>query len=406
MKWTNKGHELDHVGKKFEGRQKVYIYGSKQPAEDVFKYLDFLNCVQGFIDGNLEIRKEKLCGKPIYGIENIDLSKKDFIIVVASQAEAAMIARCVDHGLEEGRDFFLSNTFIRYYLPIYAMYAHGKSVIRLFPQSLTEVCTLRCIHCNHSLPFIGDPVHFDAEEFKRDIDLFFKYVDFVYFIDFVGGELFTHPQMYEMVKYTLDNYSHRMRGSRFSTNGTIMPDEKTIALMKEYDIEISFTDYSINAPHVKEKGEKFLKVLEENNIRHTRDAMPIWKDYGIGRATPNLKSEAEKINYFNDCGTPCRYMRNGKFYYCTTDRLAQRAALTPEDSESYLDFNTLTNDDKMQILEFDYGYNNRGYLNLCLKCNRQFSINSNVIPKGIQYKEKGVLTLEKMNTLCKVEEEK
>ncbi len=404
MKWRNRGHELDCIGAKFEGKKRVYIYGTKQRAEELYAYLSFLNCVEGFIDGNWETRKGCLFGKPILGLEKIDFTSRDFIIIIASQAEAAMTARCIDYKLEEGQDFFYSNTFVQYYLPIYAMYAHDKLVIRLLPQSMTEVCTLRCIHCNHSLAFLKDPVHFTFEEFKADVDLFFKYVDFVYYIDFVGGELFTHPKMYEILEYTMSKYSNRMRGARLVSNGTILPDEKVIALIKKYDIEISYTDYVQNAPHIKKRAEAFLEVLKKHEIRHTSDAMPMWKDYGIGRANPEFDSEEQKIAYFDDCRTPCRYIRNGRFYYCTTDRMAQRAGIVEEDPNSYLDFNALNEQDRMTILEYEYGYNKKGYLDLCMKCNRQFSINSKEIPKGVQYKEKGVLTLEKMKELCKEEE--
>ena len=30
MKWKNKGHELDYIGKSFADKKKIYIYGAGQ----------------------------------------------------------------------------------------------------------------------------------------------------------------------------------------------------------------------------------------------------------------------------------------------------------------------------------------------------------------------------------------
>ncbi len=401
MKWTNKGHELDTIGKVFEGRKKVYIYGSMTPGEEMCQKLDFLNCVEGFIDGNPAKRETTILGKPVFSLEELDPKQKDYIIIICSTAEAKMTERCLLLGYSIGVDIFYQKVFMEFFLPIYAKYAHDKVVIRLSPQSLSEVCTLCCLHCNHSLPFLADPVHFTFEEFKRDVDLFFQYVDFVYYMDLVGGEPFANPDFYEIARYTLETYGSRMYGMRFVSNGTILPDEKMLELMKTHKVMVSYTDYTASVPQIKARTEEFKALLTKYEIEFSIDAMPIWKDYGIGRAENKFSNEQEKMDWFDNCQTPCRYMRDGKLYFCTSDRLAQRAGITPEDPSSYLDFTTLTPEDRMLVLEFEYGFSDRGYPLLCTKCNRQFSINSKTVAKATQYKGKKPLAMEDMIEMTK-----
>lgn len=401
MKWTNKGHELDHIGNVFQGRKKVYIYGSMALGQEMYQKLEFLNCVEGFIDGNPQKQEETVLGKPVISIEELDPNQKDFIIIISASAEAKMTERCLFLGFTLGVDIFYQKVFIEFFLPIYAKYAHDKVVIRLSPQSLSEVCTLCCLHCNHSLPFLADPVHFTFEEFKRDVDLFFKYVDFVYYMDLVGGEPFTNPDFYEIARYTLETYGDRMYGMRFVSNGTILPDEKMLKLMQKYDVMVSYTDYTASVPRIKERTEAFKALLTEHDIFFTADAMTEWKDYGIARAENKFTNEQEKIDWFDNCQTPCRYMRDGKLYFCTSDRMAQRAGITPEDPSSYLDFTTLTTEDRMSVLEFEYGFSDRGYPLLCTKCNRQFSINSKTVSKATQYKDKKPLAMKDMIEMTK-----
>ncbi len=52
MKWSNKGHEFDLIGRKFKVNKKVFIYGAGECGKYLFNKLLFVNCVEGFIDND------------------------------------------------------------------------------------------------------------------------------------------------------------------------------------------------------------------------------------------------------------------------------------------------------------------------------------------------------------------
>lgn len=396
MKWTKKGHELDYIGKNFTDKKKIYIYGAGQNGKTLFHKLQFLDCVEGFIDADADRQKQGYMGKPVYSLKELADKTKDYLIIISPGLDPAsqITYKLISAGYQEGVDFFYMDIFINIYLPIYAMYAHNKLVIRMYPQSITERCTLRCLECNQSTPFIKEPVHFSKEDFKADLDLFFQYVDYIYQADFVGGEPFTHPELYEMMEYAAQHYRDRMGSMHLMTNGTVLPSDEVLQLAAQYDIMMDITDYSIMIPEIEEKVQSFIEKLKRFHVQYVINGNKYWKDYAIGRAKLEFKNEEDKIEHFDNCATPCRYMRNGKLYYCTSDARAQRAGIVSEDSQSYLDFTQMTKEKRMEILEFEYGFLENGYLNTCTKCYGAWTISKKNIPIGLQYRGKEALTLE------------
>ncbi len=397
MKWENKGHELDYIGKTFADKKKIYIYGAGQEGRNLFYKLKFLDCVEGFIDANADKQRTGYLEKPVFSVEALCNKDKDYLIIVAAGPEIAsrITYKLISNGYKEGEDFYYAGIFINTYLPIYAMYAHDKLVMRLYPQSMTERCTLRCLNCNQSTPYIKNPQHFSKEAFKADLDLFFRYVDYIYQADFVGGEPFTHPDLYDLMEYAAVHYRDKMGAMHIITNGTIQPSDEILQLALKYNIAMIITDYSITVPEVEGKVRAFIEKLEKYHVRYILNGDKYWKDYAIGRAKLEFSGEDDKIRHFDNCASPCRYMKDGKLYYCTSDALGQRAGLVPKDEQSYVDFKQLTREKRMEVLEFEYGYLEKGYLDTCTKCYGSWTFNTKNIPKGIQYKGTGTLTLEK-----------
>jgi len=392
----NKGHEFDEIGHKFKDKKRIFIYGAGKWGEYAYKRMAFLNCVVGFIDGNIDKQKEGYCGLPVYSLREVSSFEKDYIIVIAvssghgeatvSYPSSFIMSRLIWEGYKPNEDFFKMEEWLDFYFRIYAMYAHGQLAMHLFPISVTEKCTLRCEKCNHCVPFIKHPENFTYEEFCNDIDLYFKYVDYVFSIDMVGGELFCNPDLYRIMEYVAEKYLDRIFQFNIITNGTIVPKPELLDLFKKYKINVVMSDYRKSVPQIAAKVENFISAVAEAGLELTISPLETWYDYEIGTADISFKDEEDKIRHFDYCSSPCRYLRKGRFYYCTTDRMAQRAELTEEDPYSYFDMNIMSMENRMELLEFDYGFNERGYPLLCAKCNGSFTMNKKEIEKAVQYK--------------------
>lgn len=381
MKWLNKGHELDRLGEYFKTHPKVYIYGAGNAGLELKRLLAPLNCFAGFLDGNPANKQEN-----IVTLESLHDKQEDFIIVLASHSEAAtagMAKMCAKNGFIH--NVFPLITFTKTLLGPFALYAHNKLIIEELPYVITERCTLRCKNCSQSVPYNKNPHVKSLDEVKNDFELFFKYVDFIERLVIVGGEVFTHPQSNEIIKYIVQKYSERWANFWIITNGTVTPDTDTLIILQEAGVEIHLSDYRKNNPRLAGKYQEFVQLVG-NYCTIIDEFQDAWVDMKLGIVNHKF-SESDATRYFDYCNTHCRNLYNGKLYYCTTDLCGQITTRIPIDEESYYD---LADDipyeqKRKEIMEFCFGFvNPRGYLNACQRCCGTPNINKNKIEIAIQ----------------------
>ena len=92
-----------------------------------------------------------------------------------------------------------------------------------------------------------------------------------------------------------------------------------------------------------------------------------WMDYGFETVYRN-GTEEELIQVFDRCKTPCREIRGSRYYYCVMARSVSDNLKLNVGKEDYLELADLTKQDKKVILEFDRGYSDKGYLDMCNRC--------------------------------------
>ena len=174
-------------------------------------------------------------------------------IIVASLAYPEIRAVLREHGLKELEDFCDS----RYFLSAHAVTSDNKLYLARTDLSMTEYCNLRCKNCNMLMPYFKHPKHRDLEQLKEDIDTYFNWVDQVQVFNLLGGEPFLYPHVLELTKYLCENYRNRIDQVVFFSNGTLIPSEELLKLMREYEIEVQVSDYRKGLPHVAEKVDRF-----------------------------------------------------------------------------------------------------------------------------------------------------
>ena len=65
----------------------------------------------------------------------------------------------------------------------------------------TFVCTLRCKMCSNHMPAFEHPDCASVEEMKRDIDKLFQIFNRIEWLQFVGGEIFTHRHLEDVFEH-------------------------------------------------------------------------------------------------------------------------------------------------------------------------------------------------------------
>lgn len=230
---------------------------------------------------------------------------------------------------------------------------------------VTERCNLNCSHCNMFIPHFEMPKHRELDTMIKDIDSYFNIVDYVSVFHLVGGEPFLHPQIQDVIQHILSNYIHKIDKFIITTNGSIAPKPSTIELLKSSNVILSVSNYSDKLQKLKTKVEKVIDIYKTNGIKHYVRNEIEWYDFGDLRVKKNLPTD-KLIKHFDSCTAPFRGLNNGKFYYCHLNTGAVLTKLFPLDKNDYVEIDKVSKED---LLKFDLGYTDLGYITFCDNCN-------------------------------------
>jgi organic radical activating enzyme len=250
---------------------------------------------------------------------------------------------------------------------------------------VTERCNLNCSHCNMFIPHFEMPKHRELDTMIKDIDSYFNIVDYVSVFHLVGGEPFLHPQIQDVIQHILSNYIHKIDKFIITTNGSIAPKPFTIELLKSSNVILSVSNYSDKLEKLKTKVEKVIDIYKTNGIKHYVRNEIEWYDFGDLRVKNNLPTD-KLIKHFDSCTAPFRGLNDGKFYYCHLNTGAVLTKLFPLDKNDYVEIDKVSKED---LLKFDLGYTDLGYITFCDNCN---GCNTGIkIP--VSYEKQGVRDL-------------
>ncbi len=376
MKWTNKGHEFDEAAKDFKDKRPVYIYGAGAMGEDLFYRLSFCDCVKGFIDNNENIRE--YLGKPVYRIYEFLEEKKDAIVVVAASGITVqfMENQLRVSGYRDGIDLFNYYGFIRYYLPIYAMYAWNCVYFHSISVTTTFKCNLKCNACLAFVDKNKNPKHMEIEKIKESLDYYFRAVDFTDFMDIAGGEPLLYPHIENLVEYVGKNFRDKLHKIYITTNGTVIPSDNLCELANKYNIDFNIDDYSrslgkdiCKVQIIKEKCERF-------SVKYHINKVDSWIDLSFGKRDNSHFTDKQLEKYFISCQQEWPELFESKIYYCDYSTYAARAGVFDLHEEESYDLKLHTDEKRMELFEYGRGYSEKGYVEMCKHCGGYLGANT------------------------------
>ena len=129
----------------------------------------------------------------------------------------------------------------------------------------TFVCTLRCKLCSNHMPAFQNPPKATVEEMKSDIDRLFQLFDKIEWLQFVGGEIFTHRQLDEVFEYC-KQYSDQFDRLIVETNATIIPTEKEMGSLLSFGdrLKVMISDYG----ELSKERDTLVAILEQHGIEY------------------------------------------------------------------------------------------------------------------------------------------
>lgn len=376
MKWKNKGHEFDVMaGKLLENQEKfrhIYIFGAGLIGANLIALMQAYGILMGFIDNDVQKQRNGYKGCHVYPLEEYMKQYQGFIVIAADDKNIPDIeGQLKKMHLSENKDFLSHTKFFHEVFPILSVYLFGKVYIEIAQISLTERCSLRCRKCAHGCFAVKQDAVKDLtiEQVYKSADSFFGKVDFIYEFVLIGGEPLLYRQLPEAIRYIGRRYREQIGIFSITTNGTILPDKETRKMCKEYGVLFRISNYSMTIPRLKDAYKRLIDLLDEDGIAYELETEEKeWMDYGFGYVNRNADT-AGLISVFDGCKTPCREVRENRYYFCVMARSVSENMGFDAGNNDYLDLDALTGENyQREMLEFDLGYSEKGYLDMCNYC--------------------------------------
>ena len=380
MKSDNKNNLLDQFVVKWNKSIPYLIWGTSNTADYLLNMSGASIICDAFIDNDPQKWETEFHGKPVFSWEQCKRTLPNHKIIVASLAYPEIRAALREQGLKELEDFCDS----RYFLSAHAVISENKLYLARTDLSVTEYCNLRCKNYNMLMPYFEHPKHRNLSLLKEDIDAYFSWVDQVQVFTLLGGEPFLYPNILELTQYLCENYGSHVHQVVFFSNGTLIPSDELLELMREYDIEVQVSDYRKGLPYLAEKVDRFQDTLRAHGIRFRHGVDEQWISFGFPDYQRPSDWKGDPIAFFDECYAPFRGLYQKKFYYFHLEASAEAAGLFTPSANDYFDLSHFEAKRKIELAEFDLGYTKTGDISYCTRCKGCFSVNQDYVPVAEQ----------------------
>lgn len=337
---------------------------------------------------------DKRCfDEKVFGIEVIDIDKaverlereKRKIVVTTVRAAYDDIAKeLTERGFKEYEDFCWFERFAGEW----NLRWRNRCVLSKIDTVITSRCTLKCKNCNMFIGHVDEPHDMSLQSLKTNFDIFFDSVDFVYEYTLLGGEPLLHNDLLDIISYLVNSYGEKIGRINLISNGTVLPDSKTLEFFAKYHVIVHISDYTASLGYEKRLS-KVVDSLSKAGIEHYVIPNNIWKDV----VYPCLDYHTDNPGqHMIMCGHSTHSVDNGRLYWCDPAFAAEYFIGFKSKSDDYLDLakNRRENskyEASLKILRYLLGdVNKRGYMTICEKCAGVGKDNDREVRAGIQMK--------------------
>lgn len=212
--------------------------------------------------------------------------------------------------------------------------------------SVTTKCSLKCRDCTQWIPYV-EGENFTVEQIRQWLKEMFYTVDYVSFMTILGGEPFVNSQLYEILKEVLElQHDGKVGFIRIVTNGTVLPEQKVIDLVRDNGILVLISDYSsIFNDRQKHNLINFLTKMKENRCIYwyAKDAQ--WID--LGRPEEKKHHDSLKQTFGTCFIRDCVTFMEGKLYHCPRSYMLSKMQKEYPSEDEVIDFARITSKDEM-----------------------------------------------------------
>jgi molybdenum cofactor biosynthesis enzyme MoaA len=191
-----------------------------------------------------------------------------------------------------------------------------KATLNDFGYQVSEVCTLKCVHCHEAVPYLSSKVRLPKETIVRDIKTLSEACQFLHRLDFVGGEPFAHAELAEIIREV--TALPKIGYIALFTNGTSIPSDKLCEALRNDRIIVTVSDYRQDNNLTEAQAAKIdltIERLKAHNVNYIVIPDRYWFDMN-GFEKGDLSDEKLEKNFAQCFMAACHRVYDGTLYHC------------------------------------------------------------------------------------------
>lgn len=361
---------------------KIIIYGFGNMAQLYLPNLLKHMKIRFIIDNNKNIEGKSYEGIPIYSYQEAKkmLPYQKIVIAAETLAYNSIKNTLEKDGFIENKDFtglerFICEWFYKRFKKVHLLEIHT---------AVNTKCTFRCEKCNMFIPYYKTGINYSREELTVNLEQLFRYVDYIYKYQLVGGEPFLNPDLPDFLRYLGDTCQNKIGRLRIITNGSVIPSDELCAACQHSNVEIHISDYTHEIPYI-ERLEKTITKLKAYGINYKVNSSLKWRDFGFPE-TRTLRTPDETLRHMYNCGTAWHGLQDKRLQYCNSAWSASKAGLFDNSENDYVELSGERDimETKIKILKLCLGELDLGYSLFCQLCGGCGDDNNQFVTSGVQ----------------------
>lgn len=375
MEWN----VLNKLTEDWNDLDEVVVYGFGRVAQRNIGKINRDFKIKYIVDNDRKLADTDYHGIKIKRFEQVShlIGNYKIIVVTSSFAYASIEKDLQSIGLKEFIDYCRLEDFLPEW---YWKNRHEVCLSQVF-SSVTSRCTFRCKHCNMLMPYYNHHYDYTAEEIMKDMELLFRRVDYLtsYFV--LGGEPLLNRDLARILERVHQKFGDRIGYIQVISNGSVVPDEALLRVLKKCDIKVRISDYTHVLPY-SERLQQVKDILRDNGIDYSMSIYTSWMDLGFPEKVPCIgKNVDEAKQHMLTCSPGCHILNDKKFFYCGLIFSAEKCGLYQLQDGDFIDLQKSEGSlaDRKQIMKYCLGEVEKGYISICNICRGSGSDNERVI---------------------------
>ena len=180
------------------------------------------------------------------------------------------------------------------------------------------------------MPYFKHPVDYPAETLLSDMDKLFAAADTIQIFRLLGGETFLYKDLNPLIEKALA--SPKVKTVEVVSNGTIIPSQETLNLMKNPRLIFQISHYGKLSRH----AEKIKALCDAAGVKCVI-RYPDKKTWSyVGDLHFRGRNDKELRRQLKHCATICRNFLDGRLYFCPRASFGSKLGM-PDSPNDFVD---------------------------------------------------------------------